>query len=167
MNLSLSDPGLLKSQAYIDGQWIDADSGETFAVTNPANGELITEVARLGATETARAIAAADRAMQGWKLLPAKSRAGILRKWFDLMMEAPGGPGASSLTAEQGKAAGGGPRRNRLRCKLYRVVWLKKAKRVVRRYRFPTPAPDKRLVVYQATGWRGGVPLHHGISPTP
>ena len=48
MSLSLSDPSLLKNQAYVDGQWIDADSGETFAVTNPANGEVITEVAKLG-----------------------------------------------------------------------------------------------------------------------
>ena len=65
MSLSLTDPSLLKSQGYIDGQWVDADSGETFAVTNPANGDVITEVAKLGAAETARAIAAADRAMRG------------------------------------------------------------------------------------------------------
>ena len=64
MTLALTDTDLLKSQAYIDGHWVDADNGETFAVTNPANGELITEVAKLGAAETARAIAAAERAMQ-------------------------------------------------------------------------------------------------------
>ena len=66
MSLSLSDPGLLKSQGYVDGQWINADSGATFAVTNPANGETIVEVARLGAAETARAISAAERAMPAW-----------------------------------------------------------------------------------------------------
>ena len=74
MTLSLSDPSLLKNQGYVDGQWIDADNGETFAVTNPANGEVITEVARLGAAETTRAIEAADRAMADWKKVPAKQR---------------------------------------------------------------------------------------------
>ena len=86
MSLSLSDPSLLKSQAYINGQWVDADNGATFPVTNPANGELIVEVAKAGAAETARAIDAADQAMRAWKKQPAKARAQVLRKWFDLMM---------------------------------------------------------------------------------
>jgi len=60
MQLSLSDPSLLKNQAYVNGQWIDADNGATFPVTNPATGELIIEVAKVGAAETARAVAAAD-----------------------------------------------------------------------------------------------------------
>ncbi|MCB1732410.1 MAG: aldehyde dehydrogenase family protein, partial [Halieaceae bacterium] len=82
--MQLSDAGLLKNKAYIDGQWVDADDGATFAVTNPANGELITEVAKVGAAETARAISAAQRAMRDWARQPAKARANILRKWFDL-----------------------------------------------------------------------------------
>ena len=53
MSLPLSDPSLLKTQAYIDGHWVDADDGATFPVTNPANGELIATVAKLGAAETA------------------------------------------------------------------------------------------------------------------
>ena len=57
----LADPDLLRSRAYIDGQWVDADSGETFAVENPANGEVLADVANCGAAETRRAIAAADR----------------------------------------------------------------------------------------------------------
>ncbi len=102
MTISLSDPSLLKNQAYINGQWVDADSGDTFPVTNPATGELIIEVAKLGAAETARAIAAADEAMKGWKALPAKSRSRILRKWYDLMMENQEDL-AIIMTAEQGK----------------------------------------------------------------
>ena len=102
MSLSLSDPSLLKNQAYVDGQWIDADNGDTFAVTNPANGEVITEVAKLGAAETSRAISAAQRGMDEWKKLPAKARAGVLRKWFDLMM-ANQEDLALIMTAEQGK----------------------------------------------------------------
>ena len=54
MTLSLSDPSLLKNQAYINGEWVDADNGATFPVTNPADGSLITEVAKMGAAETAR-----------------------------------------------------------------------------------------------------------------
>ena len=144
MNLSLSDPGLLKSQAYIDGQWIDADSGETFAVTNPANGELITEVARLGATETARAIAAADRAMQGWKLLPAKSRAGILRKWFDLMMQHQEDL-AIIMTAEQGKVLA--ESRGEVAYGASFVEWFGEEAKRIDGDVIPGPGPDKRIVV--------------------
>jgi len=144
MTLSLSDPGLLKSQAYIDGQWVDADSGETFAVTNPANGELITEVARLGATETARAIAAADRAMQGWKLLPAKSRAGILRKWFDLMMQHQEDL-AIIMTAEQGKVLA--ESRGEVAYGASFVEWFGEEAKRIDGDVIPGPGPDKRIVV--------------------
>jgi succinate-semialdehyde dehydrogenase/glutarate-semialdehyde dehydrogenase len=71
MNIKLQDPGLLKTQAYINGQWVDADNGATFAVTNPATGEHLADVASLGAVETRRAIEAAEVAMQAWKAEPA------------------------------------------------------------------------------------------------
>ena len=61
MSLALKDPGLLRAQAFIDGQWIDADSGETLAVLNPATGGLVATVARCGQNETQRAIAATSR----------------------------------------------------------------------------------------------------------
>ncbi len=144
MTLSLSDPGLLKSQAYIDGQWVNADSGETFAVTNPANGELIIEVARMGATETARAIAAADRAMQGWKLLPAKSRAGILRKWFDLMMQHQEDL-AIIMTAEQGKVLA--ESRGEVAYGASFVEWFGEEAKRIDGDVIPGPGPDKRIVV--------------------
>jgi succinate-semialdehyde dehydrogenase/glutarate-semialdehyde dehydrogenase len=144
MTLSLSDPGLLKSQAYIDGQWVDADNGETFGVTNPANGELITEVARLGATETARAIAAADRAMQGWKLLPAKSRAGILRKWFDLMMQHQEDL-AIIMTAEHGKVLA--ESRGEVAYGASFVEWFGEEAKRIDGDVIPGPGPDKRIVV--------------------
>ena len=56
MSIQISDQALLKTQAYINGQWVDADSGETVAVTNPANGEVIAEVAKCSTAETRRAI---------------------------------------------------------------------------------------------------------------
>jgi len=81
MTLQLSDPSLLQTQAYINGQWVSADDGATVAVTNPANGELIVNIAKVGEAETRRAIEAAHKPMGGWKALQAKSRANSLRKW--------------------------------------------------------------------------------------
>ena len=100
--MQISDQGLLKTQAYVNGQWIDADSGATLAVTNPANGETVAEVAKCGTAETRRAIEAANAALVGWRRKTAKERAGILRRWYTLMMEAQDDL-AQILTAEQGK----------------------------------------------------------------
>ena len=102
MTLKLSDQALLKTRAYIDGQWIDADSGATLAVTNPANGEIIAEVAKCGTAETRRGIEAAQAALADWRRKTAKERAAYLRKWFNLMMEAQEDL-AIILTTEQGK----------------------------------------------------------------
>ena len=87
MTIELKDSGLLKTQAYIDGQWVDADNGDSFAVINPATGEKLADVASVGATETARAIATAEQAMIEWKALPAKSRSEILERWYNLLLE--------------------------------------------------------------------------------
>lgn len=100
--LNLNDPSLLKQQCYIDGQWCDADSGATLAVNNPATGEIIAQVPKMGTAETRRAIAAADKAWPAWKARTAKDRAAILRKFFDLMM-ANQDDLAAILTVEQGK----------------------------------------------------------------
>ena len=67
MSLKISDQALLKTSAYIAGQWCDSDNGETFAVTNPANGAVIAECASCGTAETRRAIEAADKALRSWR----------------------------------------------------------------------------------------------------
>ncbi len=100
--LRLTDSDLLKTDAYIDGVWTGADSGARFKVTNPATGAVLAEVADLGGTETGRAIAAAQRAMAGWKKKTAKERAVVMRKWFALIMAAQEDL-AQLMTAEQGK----------------------------------------------------------------
>ena len=100
--MQISDKKLLKTQAYVNGKWIDADSGATLAVTNPANGKTIAKIAKCGTAETRRAIEAAEIAQVAWRQKPAKERAGILRRWFTLMMEAQDDL-AQILTAEQGK----------------------------------------------------------------
>ncbi|WP_037503088.1 NADP-dependent succinate-semialdehyde dehydrogenase [Sphingomonas jaspsi] len=94
---------LLRQQCYIDGQWVDADNGETLDVTNPATGEKLGTVPKCGAAETRRAIEAAERAWPEWRAKTAKERATILRKWFDLMM-ANQEELARILTMEQGKS---------------------------------------------------------------
>lgn len=102
MSLQLRDASLLKTQAYINGQWVNADNGATFEVKNPANDEVIATVASMGAVETRRAIEAADVAMKSWRALPAKQRSNILRKWYDLMMTNAEDL-AVIMTVEQGK----------------------------------------------------------------
>ncbi len=100
--MQLSDKALLKTQAYIDGQWVDADSGETLAVTNPATAATLAEVAKCGTAETRRAIEAASKALVTWRQKTVKERAAILRKWFELVIEHQDDL-AQIMTAEQGK----------------------------------------------------------------
>ncbi|MBI3146424.1 MAG: aldehyde dehydrogenase family protein, partial [Pseudogulbenkiania sp.] len=85
--MKLNDPTLFQSQAYLDGAWVDGDDNVTFAVTNPANGETLTQVAMLGVAETRRAIEAAEAALPAWRAQTAKARSAILRRWFDLIMQ--------------------------------------------------------------------------------
>ncbi len=85
--MQLDDPTLLKNQAYINGQWVEQADAETFEVTNPANGEVITTVPDLGQRETRHAIEAANDAWPSWREKTGKARAILLRKWFDLVMD--------------------------------------------------------------------------------
>ena len=85
--LPLRDPTLFRQANCIDGKWVQADSGRTIVVKNPATGEAIGEVPALGAAETRRAIEAAHRAQTAWRAMLAKERAAILRKLNDLMLE--------------------------------------------------------------------------------
>jgi succinate-semialdehyde dehydrogenase/glutarate-semialdehyde dehydrogenase len=100
--VQLKDPQLFRQQAYIDGAWVDADNGQTLKVNNPATGEIIGSVPKMGASETRRAIEAADKALPAWRALTAKERANKLRKWFDLML-ANQEDLARLMTLEQGK----------------------------------------------------------------
>jgi succinate-semialdehyde dehydrogenase/glutarate-semialdehyde dehydrogenase len=84
--LKLDNNSLIRDQAYIDGEWRGARSGARFAVRNPATHEVITEVADLDEADVREAIEAADRAFPAWRAKTAKERAGILRKWYELMM---------------------------------------------------------------------------------
>src|SRR5580698_10214088 len=98
----LKDSRLFREACYVDGQWIQASSGQTFSVDNPATREIIGKVPKLGGAETRRAIEAANNALPAWSKKTAKERAAVLRRWFDLMM-ANQEDLARLMTLEQGK----------------------------------------------------------------
>jgi succinate-semialdehyde dehydrogenase/glutarate-semialdehyde dehydrogenase len=96
----LKDKSLLKDKCYVAGKWVAGD--KTIDVTNPANGDVIVAVPKLGAAETRQAIEAAEKAQKLWAAKTAKERSVILRKWHALMMEHQEDL-AQIMTAEQGK----------------------------------------------------------------
>lgn len=100
--MQLNDPTLFRQQAFINGQWRDALSGEVITVTNPANDQRLGSVPKMGAEETHEAIDAANRALPAWRVLTAKERAAILRRWFELIVENQDDL-ARLMTLEQGK----------------------------------------------------------------
>ncbi len=143
MSIQLSDQDLLKTQAYINGQWVDADSGETVAVTNPANGEVIAEVAKCSTAETRRAIEAAEAAFVEWRRRTAKERAGLLRKWFNLMMEAQEDL-ALIMTLEQGKPLA--ESRGEIAYGANYIEWFAEEAKRIYGDTIPAPSNDKRIV---------------------
>jgi succinate-semialdehyde dehydrogenase/glutarate-semialdehyde dehydrogenase len=141
--MKIGDTGLLKQQAFIDGTWVDADSGETIDVLNPATGELVGTVAKCGTFETRCAIDAAEKAMVAWRAKPAKERSNLLRSWFNLMVESQEDL-AQILTAEMGKPLA--EARGEIAYGANYIEWFaEEAKRV---YGDTIPGPDssKRLV---------------------
>ena len=102
LNVPINDMKLVREQCYINGEWVDAVSGETIEVTNKATGEVLGTVPKMGAAETRRAIEAANKAMPAWRAQTAKERAIILRNWYNLMLENQEDL-ARIMTIEQGK----------------------------------------------------------------
>ena len=100
--MQLKDAQLFRQQAFVKGAWADADSGQTIKVNNPATGEVIGTVPKMGAAETRRAIEAADKALPAWRALTAKERSAKLRRWYELMLENQDDL-ARLMTIEQGK----------------------------------------------------------------
>ena len=144
VTISISDQTLLRTQAYIDGEWVDSDSGETYEVTNPANGKIIAKVAKCGTAETRRAIEAAGRAMDAWRSKSAKQRAAIMRTWFNLMMENQEDL-AQIMTAEQGKPLA--ESRGEIAYGASYIEWFAEEAKRVYGDTIPAPSGDKRIVV--------------------
>ena len=100
--LNIKDIGIFHQQCFIDGGWLDADSGESIVIRNPATGETLGTVPKMGAAETRRAIDAANAALPGWRAKTAGERAKLLRRWHELMLTHQDDL-ALIMTSEQGK----------------------------------------------------------------
>ena len=143
-SLELKDPTLFREACYIDGKWVGADSDQTVDVTNPASGDLLGTIPKMGADETRRAVEAANAAYPAWRAKTAKERATILRKWFDLMMENQEDL-AKMMTAEQGK-----PLKESMGEIVYAasfIEWFAEEGKRVYGDTIPQHAPGKRIVV--------------------
>ena len=141
--MNLDDPTLLKTGAFIDGSWIDADGGATTPIVNPANGEVIAEVARCGQAEARRAIEAAQRAHLEWRKRTAKERSQALRRWFALMMQHQEDL-ARIMTAEQGKPLA--ESRGEIAYGANFIEWFSEEAKRVYGDTIPGPSADKRIV---------------------
>ena len=142
--LNLKDPTLLKQLCYLNGAWLAADSGATIDVTNPATGETIGTIPRMGGDETRRAIEAANAAWPAWRARTAKERSTVLRRWFELMM-ANQEDLAIIMTAEQGKPLA--ESRGEIAYAAAFVEWFAEEGKRIYGDTIPGYAPDKRIVV--------------------
>ena len=143
-SLDLQDPKLFRESCYINGEWQGAGSNETIDVTNPASGEVLGTVPKMGADETRAAIEGANGAYPAWRAKTAKERATILRKWFDLMMENQEDL-AKMMTAEQGK-----PMKESMGEIVYAasfIEWFAEEGKRIYGDTIPQHAPGKRIVV--------------------
>jgi succinate-semialdehyde dehydrogenase/glutarate-semialdehyde dehydrogenase len=142
--LNLKDPSLFRQQCYLDGAWVDADGKATIPVVNPATGGMLGTIPKMGGAETKRAIAAADAALPAWRAKTAKERAGILRKWFDLMMANQDDLGVI-MTAEQGKPLS--EAKGEIAYAASFIEWFAEEGKRIYGDVIPTVAADRRLVV--------------------
>ncbi|MDA8414946.1 MAG: NADP-dependent succinate-semialdehyde dehydrogenase [Desulfobacteraceae bacterium] len=142
--LTLKDPSLLKQLCYLNGQWQAADSGAAIDVTNPANGEKLGSIPRMGTDETRRAIEGANKALPAWRARTAKERSAILRRWFELIM-ANQADLAVIMTAEQGKPLA--ESRGEIAYAASFIEWFAEEGKRIYGDTIPGYAADKRIVV--------------------
>lgn len=144
----LNETGLLVQHCYINGQWLDA--AERLPVFNPATGEQIASVPRMGVTETRQAIEAAEHAGAGWRALTGKQRAQYLRRWFDLVLQHQDAL-ARILTAEMGKPLA--EARGEIAYGASYIEWFAEEAKRIHGDVIPSPGSDRRLLtIRQAVG---------------
>lgn len=141
-SLALKDPSLLKTQAYVNGRWIDGE--KTFPVYNPATGELVANVTDLGPSDVAGAVDAAHAAQRAWAAKTGKERAAVLRRWFDLMVENADDL-ATILTAEMGKPLA--EARGEILYGASFIEWFAEEAKRIYGETIPGHQADKRIVV--------------------
>jgi succinate-semialdehyde dehydrogenase/glutarate-semialdehyde dehydrogenase len=142
--LALKDAALFRQACYVNGQWITAAAGATIDVDNPATGEIVGSVPKLGAAETRQAIEAADRALPAWRKKTAKERAAAVRRWFELMIEHQEDL-ARLMTTEQGKPLA--ESRGEVGYAASFLEWFSEEAKRVYGDTIPGHQPDKRIVV--------------------
>jgi succinate-semialdehyde dehydrogenase/glutarate-semialdehyde dehydrogenase len=138
----LNDSSLLRSDAYINGQWLGSQN--RFVVADPGNGQLLGNVSDMGAVETRLAIDAAEAAFPTWRAQSAKTRSAILRKWYDLIQAAKEDL-ATLITAEGGKVYT--ESLGEVAYAASFVEWFSEQARRVNGEILPSSTPDKRLLV--------------------
>ena len=141
--LKLKDPTLLRQQAFIAGQWADADDRATLPVSNPATGQPVGSVPLCGSAETVRAIAAAEVAQRAWARRPARERSAILRRLNDLML-ANQDDLALIMTTEQGKPLA--ESKGEIAYAASFIEWFAEEARRVYGDTIPAPQADRRIL---------------------
>lgn len=141
---NLKDPGLFAQQCLIDGHWQPALNGQLREVVNPATGERVGTVPNMGEVETRLAVQAAAQAFPAWAARSAKERAALLRRWYELMMEAQDDL-ARIMTIEQGKPLA--ESRGEIAYGASFIEWFAEQGRRNNGDVIPAPQPDKRIVV--------------------
>ena len=142
--MQLKDSSLLKNQALIDGKWVDAASGKSISVTDPANGEQLATIPSLSVQEIEQVIAISERAQLQWKKLSGKDRAQILRRWFDLII-ANADDIAMIMTREQGKPLH--EARGEVVYAASFIEWFGEEAKRIYGDTIPHPQADKRITV--------------------
>src|SRR6201987_217140 len=142
--VDLKDMRLFREACYVDGKWVQAASGETVSVDNPATGEIIGKVPKLSGAETRHAIEAANEAFKSWSARTAKERAIVLRKWFDLMMENQEDL-AKLMTLEQGKPLT--ESKGEVAYAAAFLEWFAEEAKRVYGDTIPGHQPDKRIII--------------------
>ncbi|MFV3402971.1 NAD-dependent succinate-semialdehyde dehydrogenase [Pseudomonas sp. NY15463] len=144
LKTQLRDPSLLVEKAYANGVWIDADDGATLAVVNPANGQTLAQVPALEASETRRAIAAAEASFQAWREVPPADRAKLLEAWHQAIL-ANQDDLAVIMSAEQGKPLA--EARGEIGYGASFVKWFAEEARRIYGDSIPAPTADRRILV--------------------
>lgn len=144
MTMQLKDSSLLKNQALVDGKWVDAASGKSIPVTDPANGEQLATIPSMSAQEIEQVIAVSERAQAQWKKQSGKERAQILRRWFDLII-ANADDIAMIMTREQGKPLH--EARGEVLYAASFIEWFGEEAKRIYGDTIPHPQADKRITV--------------------
>ncbi len=142
--MQLNDSSLLRQQCYINGEWSDADSGAVLEISNPANGDILGTVPKMGEAETRRAIDAADAAWPVWREKTAAERGSILRRWYELIMQNQENL-ARLMTMEQGKPIT--EARGEIGYGASFIEWFAEEGRRIYGETIPQHQADKRIVV--------------------